>query len=173
MSDTSQDTSTQGADTTSGDTPAAGDEFTPITSQDDLNKVISDRLARERAKYADYKDLRAKAGKLDQLENAQKSEAEKVADRIAQADAEVAAVPAKVSDTLRAHLVDLHGIGDEDAELFLTANDPKTLVKQVNGLLRRSNDARKGGNYVPREGATPTSATGGDEREVVSALFGG
>lgn len=48
-------------------TPEAGaTEFTPITSQEDFNKAIAGRL--KRAVPADYDDLKAKAGKFDQLE---------------------------------------------------------------------------------------------------------
>lgn len=41
-------------------------EFTPITSQEDLNRVLGDRL--KRAKPADYDDLKAKASRFDELE---------------------------------------------------------------------------------------------------------
>lgn len=44
----------------------AAAEFTPITSQEDLNRVLGDRL--KRAKPADYDDLKAKASKFDELE---------------------------------------------------------------------------------------------------------
>lgn len=35
--------------------------FDPITSQEDLDKIVGARLAREREKYADYDDLKAAA----------------------------------------------------------------------------------------------------------------
>lgn len=40
------------------------EEFKPITTQEDLDKIITDRLAREKAKYADYEDLKAAAEKF-------------------------------------------------------------------------------------------------------------
>lgn len=52
-------------------------EFTPITSQDDLNKIINGRLQREKAKFADYDDVKAKASKYDELEEAKKSEVQR------------------------------------------------------------------------------------------------
>src|SRR5690242_15402557 len=73
---------------TSGETPAA-DEFKAITSQDDLNKIIDARLKREREKFSDYKDLKAKAAKLDEFEQANQTEAEKAAKRIAELEAEL------------------------------------------------------------------------------------
>ena len=37
-------------------------------TQDEVNAIVDDRLTRERAKYADYDDLKAKAGKTDALQ---------------------------------------------------------------------------------------------------------
>lgn len=65
--------------------------FTPPASQEDLNRIIADRLARERAKFADYDDLKAKADQLQALEDAQKTEAQKAADALSAAQAELAA----------------------------------------------------------------------------------
>lgn len=45
----------------------------------------------------------------------------------------------------------LHEIDAEDAELFLTADEPELLLKQVTRLLGQTDKQRKS-NYVPREG---------------------
>ena len=37
-------------------------------TQDEVNAIVADRLARERAKYADYEDLKGKAAKADTLQ---------------------------------------------------------------------------------------------------------
>ncbi len=159
----------------STDAPATGEPAAPEISPEQPKSTDTvdfwKQKAREQEKRA--KDNADAAKRLSVLEESQKTEAEKAADRITKAEAEVAAVPAKVSNALRSHLVDLHEISDEDAELFLNAQDPETLLKQATRLLGRAKEARKGGNHVPREGASPKSATGGDEHEVVSALFGG
>lgn len=97
--------------------------------------------SRENEKRA--KDNADAAKRLAEIEDSQKSESEKVADRIAKAEAEVASVPAKVSDALKSYLVTLHEISDEDAELFLTASDPDLLLKQVGRLMERNADAGK------------------------------
>lgn len=115
------------------------------------------------------------AKRLAELEDAQKSETEKAADRIAKADAEVAGVPAKVADALKSHLIGLHKIEDEDAELFLTATDPDLLLKQVSRLLARSDEQtaaqKKAGNHVPREGNNPSPGGGDPLREFTKDLF--
>lgn len=41
--------------------------FTPITSQEQLNSVLADRLRRERAKYADYAELKEQAASAAEL----------------------------------------------------------------------------------------------------------
>ena len=37
-------------------------------TQDEVNAIVADRLSSERAKYADYDDLKAQAGKTDALQ---------------------------------------------------------------------------------------------------------
>ena len=124
--------------------------------------------AREQEKRA--KENADAAKRLSEIEDAQKSETEKTADRIAKAEAEVASVPSKVADALREHLVALHEIDKDDAELFLTANEPDLLLKQVTRLVGQS-DKRKKTNVVPREGQT-SSTSGDDEiREFARGLF--
>ena len=46
-------------------------------TQAELDAIVGDRLARERAKYADYGELKAKAAKFDEAEEAGKSELQK------------------------------------------------------------------------------------------------
>lgn len=114
-------------------------------------------------------DLRPKAKRADELEQSQMSEGEKSAKRIADLEGEAASVPTKVADALRTHLVELHKIDKDDAELFLTASDPDLLLKQVTRLLDQSGKRRK--NHVPREGENPTAATTSDMREFTRTLF--
>lgn len=123
--------------------------------------------AREQEKRA--KDNATAAQRLAEIEDAQKTEAEKTAERIAKADAEVASVPNKVADALRAHLVALHEIDKDDAELFLTATDPELLLKQVTRLIGQS-DKRKKTNTVPREGNQP-SGKSDEMREFTRQIF--
>lgn len=68
--------------------------FTPINTEDEFNKAIQDRITRERAKFADYDDLKDKAAKYDDLisqkweEKAKGYEADLDKERQARADAE-------------------------------------------------------------------------------------
>lgn len=67
------------------------DGFEAITSQEDLDKIIQKRLARERNKYADYEALAAKAAKFDESVEAGKSELDKAIERAERAEEELAA----------------------------------------------------------------------------------
>lgn len=125
--------------------------------------------AREQEKRA--KENAAAAKRLRELEDAQKTESEKAADRVAKAEAEVAELPAKVSAALRDHLVSLHEIETEDADLFLTATDPELLLKQVNRLLSQSDTRRKKGPVVPGEGHTPDPPKADEMRDFTRQLF--
>lgn len=50
-------------------------------TQAELDAIVTERLKRDRAKYADYEALREKAEKLDKIEEANKSELEKAIER--------------------------------------------------------------------------------------------
>jgi len=50
---------------------------TATFTQADLDRTLGERLSRERAKFADYDDLKAKASRLAELEDANASELEK------------------------------------------------------------------------------------------------
>lgn len=65
-----------------------GSEFKAITSQADLDRILGDRLARERAKFADYDEVKAKAAEFDKVSEASKSEIQKALDRAAAAEKE-------------------------------------------------------------------------------------
>lgn len=156
--------------TPSGDTPAA-DEFQPITSQDDLNKVIGERVKRATAKFADYKDLQAKAAELDSIKAANQTEAEKAAAKVADLEKQLADMQA---ESTRLRVATEHGITDaDDIRLFLTGTDEETLTAQAKRLAEREADRKKNGNHVPREGATPPSGEGADERRFARNLFAG
>lgn len=65
-------------------------EFKAVTSQEELDQIISKRIARERKKYADYDELKGKAEKLHEIEQANLSETEKaVAEAVAAKEAEL------------------------------------------------------------------------------------
>lgn len=153
-----------------GDGAAAGkDGFKPITNQDELNAALKDRLGRERAKYADYNDLKTKAAELDQIKAANQTEAEKTAERIAKLEQELDTTR---TTALRSRIQARFKIADEDAALFLTATDEATLVKQAERLTERAADRSKNGNRAPLQGRTPSSSGSDPMREFARGLLG-
>ena len=58
-----------------------GGEQEKTFSQADVDRIVQDRVGRERAKYADFDAYKQKAEKFDELEEAQKSELQKANER--------------------------------------------------------------------------------------------
>lgn len=56
--------------------------FQAITSQEDLDRILGRRLAQERAKYSGFDDLKAKASKYDELEEAKKTAEQRLTERL-------------------------------------------------------------------------------------------
>jgi hypothetical protein len=50
-------------------------------TQADLDRIVKDRLTREREKYGDYDALKAKAEKFDEIEEASKTELQKATEK--------------------------------------------------------------------------------------------
>jgi len=107
------------------------------------------------------------AKRLAEIEEAQKSEAQKTADRLAAAEKDAADAR---REALRLRVAAKHGIGDEDADLFLTGSDEETLTRQAQRLSTREADRKKNGNHVPREGGSTSSAPN-DLAEFRESLF--
>jgi hypothetical protein len=167
--ESAQNQGQQGGNDTGGTTSDAGTGFKAITTQADLDKVVGDRVARERAKFADYSDLKAKAAKLDEIEQANRTEADKAADRLAKL--EERATKAE-RDALRSRIQARHAISDEDAELFLTGADEETLTKQAERLAARNEDAGKSRPPKPDPNQGKPSASAGDPSAEFAAFIG-
>jgi hypothetical protein len=90
----------------SSDIPADGvKEFTPPQSQEDLNKIIEARLARERAKYADHAELQKAAERLAEIEDRDKSELQKANERTEQAERKALEAEQRATEKEREFLV--------------------------------------------------------------------
>lgn len=149
--DTPKDTSTETSDDTR-------------TEKSEVDWKIRAREWEKRAKAnADA------AARLAELEDAQKTETQRLTDAKLAAETEAAAARA---EALRWRVAAKHGISDEDAELFLTGIDEATLTKQAERLSERVADRKKNGNRAPNEGKTPPPAGTDPVREFAHNLFG-
>jgi len=102
-------------------TETVTNEFDAITSQEDFDSRIQARLDRERKKYGDYEELKARAGKFTELEEANRTESEKIADRLAAAEKraaelEGAALKASVAEAKGVPSALLSGSTQEELE---------------------------------------------------------
>ena len=147
------------------ETPQEGEE--PKTFDADYVRKLRD----EAAKYRTEAKANAEAAeRLAAIEESQKTEAEKTADRIRQLEVEAQTAQ---REALRFKVAAKFGIGDEDADLFLTGSDEETLTKQAERLAARVDDRKKTGNHAPREGTTPADPPQDDLREFTRQLFQG
>ena len=144
-------------------------------TQDDLDKAVRDRLNREKAKYADYGDLKAKADQLDQLTAAQKTAEQRAADDLAKAqkaaaDALAEAVRYKAAGKAgidpESDDFALIGSGDEETVMtraarlgaLLASERELAQLKEQQGRTQLPDSGRP--RPVLRPGATPVDATG-------------
>lgn len=138
-------------------------------TQEQVDKIVEQRLARERQKFADYDDMKAKAGQFDQLEESKKTSEQKLLERIEAAekraaDSEKAVEAAKV-DALRARVAANRNLTDAQAarlqgttleELEADATEvfgepPSTEEPPKPGIVRQPASALKGGSNPTQE----------------------
>lgn len=77
---------------TAAETQVATDKAEKTFTQDELNRIIDERLKREREKFAGFDEFKAKAAQLDEIQEASKSEMEKLMDRASKAESELEAM---------------------------------------------------------------------------------
>lgn len=155
MSDNPNPTPTPATEQPKGDEGKQEQTF----SQADVDRIVRERVQRERAKFADYDDLKAKAGEK------------------ATADERIAALEKQVEqsnrEAMKRRVQAAHGISDEDADLFLTGTDEEALLAQAKRLAGRESERKQTNNVVPREGANPKGEAKSDLRSFTRGLFGG
>lgn len=147
-------------------------------TQDDLDKAVSDRVNREKAKlakFADYDDLKAKAEQFDELTAAQKTAEQRAADDLAKAqkaaaDALAEAVRYKAAGKAgidpESDDFALIGSGDEETVMtraarlgvLLASERELAQLKEQQGRTQLPDSGRP--RPVLRPGATPVDATG-------------
>ena len=150
------------SENTGNDTAEAGEqqpnqeeEQAQSFSQDDVNRIVQERLQRERDKFSDYEDLKNAAERAQELE----SEKQALADRVAEFEAkeeqskliaEVAKETGVPADALR---------GTTKDELEAHAEVLKSLVKST-------------GPVIPGQEKRPQKVEDSDEKKVIRELFG-
>jgi hypothetical protein len=136
---------------TADPTPEPDQTFT----QADVDRIVRERVQRERAKYADYDDLKAKAGSATTLE-------ERVAEieRTARASEERA---------LRAEVANAKGLTPNQAKRLVGATREE-LEADADELIKDIGAQKQKNNVSPREGNNP-KASDDPMREFAKGLF--
>lgn len=159
----------------SGTTPPATNEWKPPATQEELNRIIADRVKRAEAKYADAPELRKKAAEYDKLVDSQKTELERIQARAEAAErraADLEAAEAKraaeaeqarqVADWKTAIAKDT-GV-PASALRGSTKEDLQQHAEELKALMPDPNTRRVGGAYVPAEGRN-VGASGSNPRD--------
>jgi len=142
-------------------TTATAPKFEPITSQEEFDRRLADRLRREREKYSDYDDLKAAAARLAEIEEANKTEEQKRAERIAELEAKVneyetreqiAAWKAEVAEATGVPAAALAGSTKEEIEAH--AETLKPLIAQPNTQQQTAQTVPTIGNQPDRPAAS-------------------
>lgn len=143
---------TAGTEETNGQSTEAK-EFQAITSQEDFDKAIQARIARERAKIpTDYDDLKAKAAKFAEWEEAQKTEAQKTEERLAAAEKRAVELELKAT---RAEVAAAKGVPVE----LLSGGSQEELEAAADALIAFRGDMAKG-PVIPGQGKQPEAPAG-------------
>lgn len=114
------------------------------------------------------------AARLAEIEEAQKTEAQKLAEA---RDAALSEAQAAKAEAMRLRIATKFGISEDDADTFLTGSDEETLTKQAERLSKLAQPAEDKGVPGPRpdlsQGARDTPASGGDPASDFADFLGG
>lgn len=151
---------TQGAETQpegqqNGDTHQADGTVT-FESQEAFNALLTKRLEQQaRNQFGDYDDVRAKAAKFDELEQASKTEADRQRERLEAAERELAATRVTA---LRATIASRKGI-DPDLLSGATEEEIEAFADKLIAFRGEQQPARPGSAAIGRVNTQETKGT--------------
>ena len=167
--------SEEGATVPDDETTTTGDKPEGRTlTQADIDRIVEDRLKRERAKFSDYDELKAKADKLTEIENANRSEAEKAAEKAAAAEKRAADAETRA---MRLEVAAEKGLTPAQAKRLVGATREE-LEADAADILESFPSSSSGATPPPSErpsqdlkgGSDPTEDSDVDIRKVVDAI---
>lgn len=162
---------------TGGSMPNGDGGFTPITSQEQLDEVLRDRLARKekavRGEYADYDELKQRLAEYEARDGQGKSELEQMREQVSRLKGDIEERDRKAAlEATRAKVAKATKL-PADVVASLSGTDEETLMAQAEPLAKMLKP--KAGARVPKPGSF--SNDGGDpaeeaKRSFVAELFG-
>ena len=150
----------QGITTQTGAADPSGSGNEPKTfTQEQVNRMIQERIARVKSEPpADYEDLKAKAAKLDEIEDAQKSELERITEQATKAQQDASDWQAKFEElqAQRQHELDVrkaaatYGV---DADVLMRmggdVDENAKFLQEKDAARPKFGDMRDGGQQEP------------------------
>lgn len=144
-----------------------GNEPGKTFTQEQLDAIVQDRLARERAKYTDYDDLKAKAEKFDRIEENSKTELQKAQDSASALKKELDALKSQNSiKDIRSKVASEMKV----PESLLSGNDEESCKAQAKAILEF---AKPTGDYPDvKDGGDPQNKQTGKTRDQFAEFMG-
>lgn len=144
-----------------------GDEYKPVEdnllTQADVDKVVETRLERQKKQFADYDDLKEKAGKVDTI-------AKEFEDKLKAAGDEKSAIETELGkaklDIVKVKAIHEFKLSDELSE-FINGDGEDTIRKQAEKLSKGVG----GSSVVIDKNKKPEGKTS-DTKKVAQNLFG-
>lgn len=137
-------------------TPDPAPEPSQTFTQADVDRIVKERVQREKAKYADYEELKAKAGSATTLE-----------ERVAEIERTAKDSEARA---LRAEVANAKGLTPTQAKRLVGVTKEE-LEADAAELLADIGAQKQNGNRAPREGQTPPPSGDDEVREFTRGLF--
>lgn len=151
----------QGGGSGTGDNGGGGGERT--FTQAELDRIISDRISREREKYSDYDQLKAAAGELEQIKDADKTELQRAQDAAAAAERRAAEAEQRADraaqDLLRSRVGAAKGLSPALAARLVGTTEEE-IAADADDLLASMGTGGAGGNGSGGDGGQGGRAGG-------------
>lgn len=151
-------------DTTPENTTLGGkpDAEAKTFTQADLDRIVAERVSRERGKYADYDDLKKRAG-----------EAKTSEERIADLESRLGAADAREKHVeMAGRIAKEHGVTDSGDLGLLQGMVGLPEEFLVAFAKRCASNAENKKTYLPSEGSPTNEPNAGADRSFVRQLFG-
>lgn len=141
------------------------------TTQEEFDRVVQKRIERERARYADYDELKQAAGKLAELEGAQKTEQERLVGRAEAAEREL---EASRYESLRLSVIARNEVPEKYQHLVRGTDEDELseAAKAVAELVAESAKPKTGGRVVVDDLDAGTALNGGELEDALRRSLG-
>ena len=143
-----------------------GDDYKEVDAflQPEVDEIVTKRLDRERGKFADYDQLKEKAGKVDTIESEWKTKLEAETGKVTDLEKQVGAAKLETEKVKIVHEFKL----PEDLAEFVTGDTADVMRTKAEKLAK----GVKPGSVDLDKKPKPSDEKGTDSKQVAGKLFG-